>query len=74
VRGETNPPENDESRTDELRRLADEPSPGLFAEFLHFLRTEKKWWLAPIVLVLLLLTALAWFAATPLGPLLYPGL
>jgi hypothetical protein len=74
VTSDTQPPGDDASRSDELRRLAEEPAPGLVAEFLHFLRTEKKWWLAPIVLVLLALVALAWFAGTPLGPLLYPGL
>ena len=28
---------------------------GLLAEFLQFLREEKKWWLGPIVVILALL-------------------
>jgi hypothetical protein len=31
---------------------------GLVVEFWMFLRERKKWWLAPILLVLLLMSAL----------------
>lgn len=31
---------------------------GLFAEFWEFLKVRKKWWLAPIVVVLVLLGGL----------------
>jgi hypothetical protein len=42
-------------------------------EFLQFLRQEKKWWLVPLVLVLLLLGIfLVFSASSPLAPLLYP--
>ena len=44
-----------------------------FKEFLLFLRQEKKWWLMPIILVLLALGAfLLLSSASPLAPFLYP--
>ena len=46
----------------------------LLREFLLFLREEKKWWLVPLVLALLLLAALILFGAQSpgLAPFLYP--
>jgi hypothetical protein len=45
----------------------------VFKEFLLFLRQEKKWWLIPFVLVLLLLGIfLVFSASSPLAPFLYP--
>jgi hypothetical protein len=44
-----------------------------FKEFLLFLKQEKKWWLMPIILVLLALGAfLLLSSASPLAPFLYP--
>lgn len=48
---------------DEFVRRAGEPAPGLAREFWDFLRQEKKWWLAPIILVLLAVTAVAVLSA-----------
>ncbi len=44
-------------------------------EFLQFLRQEKKWWLLPLVILLLGLGLLLLFSASsPLAPFLYaPG-
>ena len=48
---------------------------ALLKEFLAFLRQEKKWWLVPLVVILLALGALIAFTSTSaLGPLLYPFL
>ncbi|MSU19957.1 MAG: hypothetical protein EXS30_01010 [Pedosphaera sp.] len=45
----------------------------LFKEFLSFLKQEKKWWLLPLVLLLLALGALILFSSTSvLAPFLYP--
>jgi hypothetical protein len=42
-------------------------------EFLQFLVQEKKWWLVPLVVLLLVLGAfLVLSASSPLAPLLYP--
>ena len=45
----------------------------LFKEFLLFLRQEKKWWLIPLVIMLLFLAALIVFTGgSVLAPLMYP--
>lgn len=44
----------------------------VFQEFLLFLRQEKKWWLIPFVVVLLLLGLFLALAPTsPLAPFIY---
>ena len=47
--------------------------PSIFREFLAFLLKEKKWWLIPLVLVLLGLVGLLVFVeGTALAPFIYP--
>ncbi|MEX0979181.1 MAG: DUF5989 family protein [Pirellulales bacterium] len=41
-------------------------------ELLSFLRHNKKWWLAPIVIMLLLVGVLVLLGGTVLAPLIYP--
>ncbi|MEZ6194369.1 MAG: DUF5989 family protein [Planctomycetota bacterium] len=46
---------------------------SLLLEFLLFLKKEKKWWLLPLVLLLLGLGSLLVFAgSSPLAPFIYP--
>ena len=46
---------------------------SLLREFFLFIREEKKWWLIPLIAVLLLVGALIVFAgSSPLAPFLYP--
>ena len=45
---------------------------SLLVEFWAFMRVRKKWWLAPIILMLVLLGALIFFAQTSaLSPFIY---
>ena len=45
---------------------------SIFQEFWAFLRTSKKWWLTPIVMVLLLFGALIVFSqGSALAPFIY---
>jgi len=45
----------------------------LVKEFALFLKTEKKWWLIPLIVMLLILGALLIFSSSPiLAPLMYP--
>jgi hypothetical protein len=48
------------------------PRPGLLMELWEFLRHNKKWWLTPIILVLLLIGALILLAGTAAAPFIYP--
>ena len=45
---------------------------GIIKEFFEFLRERKKWWIAPILVFLLLLGALLIFASSSaLAPFIY---
>lgn len=45
---------------------------GLWREFIEFLIISKKWWLAPILIALLIIGALIIFgSASPLSPFIY---
>lgn len=50
---------------------AAEPETGLIAEFWQFVRTNKKWWMIPIVFVLLVLTGVVMLGGTALAPFIY---
>ena len=46
---------------------------SLAKEFLLFIKHEKKWWLIPLIAVVLLLGTLVIFmGSSPLAPFLYP--
>jgi len=46
---------------------------GMFGEFWAFMRVRKKWWLLPIIIMLVLTGALILFGATaPVSPFIYP--
>jgi hypothetical protein len=55
----------------EFERHAEQSQPGLLREFLDFLIHNKKWWLVPIVLVLLLIGILVILGASPAAPFIY---
>ena len=45
---------------------------GLVAEFWYFMKHEKKWWLSPIIVVLLLVGMLVIFTqGSALAPFIY---
>ena len=47
------------------------PSPSLLAEFWEFLRHNKKWWLLPILIVLMLFGVLIFLSGTGAAPFIY---
>ncbi len=68
---------NDGSDPADFARQAEEAAPGLIAEFWDFLIHNKKWWLVPIILVLLLAVLFALFtllSESAAAPFIYPGL
>jgi hypothetical protein len=44
---------------------------GLLSEFWDFLRDNKKWWLAPIIVAVLALGALVLLGGTAAAPFIY---
>jgi hypothetical protein len=62
----------DESKqTAEFQREAGSGRPSLAREFWDFLKHNKKWWLLPILIALLLLGLLAILGGTSLAPFIY---
>lgn len=49
----------------------DSPAPTLLAEFWEFLRHNKKWWLLPILIVLLVFGVLIFLTTTGAAPFIY---
>lgn len=55
----------------EFEKQAEAPAQGFFAELWGFLRHNKKWWLTPILLALLLIGALVLLGGTAAAPFIY---
>lgn len=54
-----------------FEQLARGRSPGLLRELVDFLRDNKKWWLVPIVAVLLIVALLIALGSTGAAPFIY---
>ena len=65
----SDPSKNPES---EFAEEAERKAPGLARELFDFLRHNKKWWLAPLLIVLLVVGVLVVLGGTVLGPFIYP--
>ena len=46
-------------------------STGIVTEFWHFLSQTKKWWLLPIVVILLAFGVLVFLSGTAAAPFIY---
>jgi hypothetical protein len=51
--------------------FSEQSSGGIFTEFWAFLRYNKKWWLLPILVVILLLGVLVFLGSTGAAPFIY---
>lgn len=56
---------------DNFADLAAQARRGLVAELWDYLKCNKKWWLLPILLVLLLLGTLVLLGGSGAGPFIY---
>ena len=56
---------------DSFSQLAGQADPGLVAEFIEFLKYNKKWWLTPIFVVTLILIGAAILLPSPVAPFIY---
>jgi uncharacterized membrane protein HdeD (DUF308 family) len=55
----------------EFRELAEKRSTSFLGELLGFLRENKKWWLVPVLAVLVLLAGLVLLGGTAVAPFIY---
>jgi hypothetical protein len=58
-------------RADEFAKAAERPSPGFLREYWDFLKHNKKWWLIPIIVALLLVGVLIILGGTAAAPFIY---
>ena len=66
------PPEHPErDSAEEFARQAEGASKGVLREQLDFLRENKKWWMTPIIVVLILFGVLVILSGTAIAPMLY---
>jgi hypothetical protein len=61
----------DDQEQRDFERLAREERVGLVREFVAFLAANKKWWLTPIVVAVLLLGVLVFLAGSGAMPFVY---
>jgi hypothetical protein len=62
---------NSNQQSNGFQELSEKKSPELAAEFLDFLRHNKKLWLAPIIVFLLFFGILAMLGGTGVAPFIY---
>ena len=44
---------------------------GVVSEFVYFLKTSKKWWLLPVIVMLMALGLLVFLSGTAAAPFIY---
>ena len=64
--------QSNSQKSNDFQAMAQEQRPSLVHEFFHFLKHNKKWWLLPILLVLLLLGLAVLLGGTAVAPFIYP--
>lgn len=62
---------NDPTAKDAFLAAGKARDPGLVSEFIGFMRENKKWWLSPIIFVLLLLGLLVLLGGSGVAPFIY---
>jgi len=58
--------------TDDFEREAARRRTSFAAELWDFMRHNKKWWLTPIILILVLMAVLVVLGGSGAAPFLYP--
>ena len=70
-RAEGLPPAHEGFMARKLRELSEQRRRGVVRELLGFMAESKKWWLTPIVVMLLLFGVLIFMSGTGAAPFFY---
>jgi len=62
---------NQDRRSDFEKAAAEKTEGGLVKDFWQFLLQNKKWWLVPILVMLVVFGALVLLSGTGLAPFIY---
>lgn len=60
------------SENTNFEELSQKKRTSLAGEFIEFLKYNKKWWLLPIILILLSLGLLVLLSSSAAAPFIYP--
>ncbi len=60
------------SEEKDFEKLSQQKRTSLAGEFIEFLKHNKKWWLLPILLILLGLGLLVLLSSSAVAPFIYP--
>lgn len=63
--------DHDASQAEKFTRQASLDRPGFLSEYLHLMRKTRKWWLLPLILLLLGLSGLMILSSTAAAPFIY---
>ena len=63
--------DSESTEKNEFIAQAEDDRTGIVSEFVDFLKDNKKWWLAPIVISILALGALVMLGGTAAAPFIY---
>jgi len=62
---------SDPEKNEFERAAAEQGKGGIFSELWGFMKQNKKWWLLPLVIALLVFGLLIFLAGTGLAPFIY---
>ena len=62
---------DDSSQKSAFEQAAQQRGPNVIVEFMGFLLHNKKWWLTPIILVLLVFSVFIALTSSALAPFIY---
>jgi hypothetical protein len=62
---------NDQTPTKFEEAAAEQTSRGLAGELWVFMKENKKWWLLPLIIALLIFAALIFLSGTGVAPFIY---
>jgi len=66
------PKVNNYKKSKEFEAQSQKPRRSMPAEFWDFLKHNKKWWMLPILIILLILSLLVFLGGTAIAPFIYP--
>ncbi len=61
-----------DDKTNEFEQLSQQKRTTLMGEFIEFLKHNKKWWLLPIILILLAMGLLVFLSSSAIALFIYP--
>jgi hypothetical protein len=60
-----------DDKKNEFEKATEEESGGFLQDLSGYLKESKKWWLVPLVLIMLLLALLIFLSSTGVAPFIY---